>query len=277
MTRGRTSALLVGLLVLASCSSGGDQPAAEPEPSASSSSPAPEPTRAGPAPRPEERACYRLSYAEAIAPTSTRAAVPCARPHTSLTFAVGALDLEADGHLLAVDSEQVQEQVASACPERLPSFLGGTLEDRRLSMLRAVWFTPTVEESDEGADWFRCDVIAIAADDDLALLRGPVAGVLSTEAGRDRYGMCGTADPGQPDFQRVVCSREHTWRALRTVTFRPGAYPGTARVRAAGAGPCEAAGRAVADDGLNFRWGYEWPSRRQWRAGQTYGTCWAPD
>ena len=277
MTRARASALLVGLLLLASCSSEQDEPSAEPKPSATSSSPATEPTRAAPVPRPRERACYRLSYAEAVAPTSTRGPVPCARPHTSLTFAVGALDLEADGHLLAVDSERVQEQVAATCPEQLPAFLGGSLEDRRLSMLRAVWFTPTVEESDDGADWFRCDVVAIAAAEELAPLRGPVAGVLSTEAGRDRYGMCGTAEPGNPDFQRVVCSREHSWRALRTVTLPPGAYPGTARVRAAGDGPCEAAGRAAADDSLSFRWGYEWPTRRQWRAGQTYGTCWVPD
>ena len=34
----------------------------------------------------------------------------------------------------------------------LASFLGGTVDDLRLSMLRAVWFTPTVEESDAGAD-----------------------------------------------------------------------------------------------------------------------------
>jgi len=32
----------------------------------------------------------------------------------------------------------------------------------------------------------------------------------------------------------------------------------------------------VADDPLNYRWGYEWPTEQQWQAGQHYGICWAP-
>ena len=48
-------------------------------------------------------------------------------------------------------------------------------------------------------------------------------------------------------------------------------------VRAAGQGPCEDAGREVAEDALDYEWGYEWPTAEQWEAGQTYGRCWAPD
>jgi hypothetical protein len=48
-------------------------------------------------------------------------------------------------------------------------------------------------------------------------------------------------------------------------------------VRAAGETPCEAAARRVASDSLNFRWGYEWPTEKQWDAGQHHGLCWAPD
>ena len=195
-----------------------------------------------------------------------------------MTFFVGQLDTLVDGHLLAVDSDRVQRQVARECPQRLASFVGGTLEQRRLSMLRAVWFTPTVEESDAGADWFRCDVAAVAGEKELAPLTGRLSGVLATGAGRDRYAMCGTAEPGTAGFRRVICSREGRaeWRALRTVPFRPGTYPGEAQVRSAGEGLCEAAGRAAAGDPLDFRWGYEWPRREQWENGQTYGICWAP-
>ena len=35
--------------------------------------------------------------------------------------------------------------------------------------------------------------------------------------------------------------------------------------------------RAVAPDPLDFRWGYEWPTLEQWRAGKRYGVCWAPE
>ena len=131
-----------------------------------------------------------------------------------------------DGHLIAVDSSRVQDQVATSCPEQFARFVGGTEDERRLSMLRTVWFTPTVEESDTGANWYRCDVIALAADEQLAPLTGILQGVLTRSDGRDRYAMCGTAEPGTPEFSRVICSAEHSWRAIATVPFEEGKYPG---------------------------------------------------
>jgi len=194
-----------------------------------------------------------------------------------MTFAVGALDTVVDGHLLAVDSQHVQAQVATACPAALPRFLGGTPDALHLSMFRAVWFTPTVEESDAGANWYRCDVIAIAHQGALAPLTGKLAGVLADPQTADRYGMCGTAEPGTAGFSRVICSGDHSWRALRTVPFTDSRYPGETTVRDAGQEPCKDAGRDAASDKLSFKWGYEWPTEKQWAAGQHYGLCWAPD
>ena len=271
----RALAAVLLLLALTACT-GSDEPASSPTPSASASSSAP-PPRATPAPVPAAKACYALSYDEAVAPTTSGSAVPCDRKHTSVTYAVGALDTLVDGHLLAVDSDKVQEQVATECPARFGEFVGGTVEDRRLSMLRPVWFTPTVEESDAGASWFRCDVVALAADGELAPLTGPMAGVLGSQEGRDRYGMCGTASPGTADFSRVICSAGHSWRAIAVVPLGDREYPGAEKVRAAGQGPCQDAGAAVAPDTLDYQWGYEWPTAEQWQAGQTFGRCWAPD
>lgn len=267
----RMAAALATLgLTLTACTSA-KEPVAEPTPS-----PTVVPS-ATPAPRPAEGACYRLTYAQAVAPTVSAAPVSCRARHTSTTYAVGRLDAIVDGHLLAVDSERMQRQVAAACPRRLRGFLGATEEQLRLSMLRAVWFTPTVAESDAGADWFRCDVIAVAGDERLAPLDRRLAGVLSRPEGRDRYGMCGTAAPDAPRFERVICSAAHSWRAVAVVELPRGAYPGARAARRAGQAPCEDAGRAAAEDPLDFEWGYEWPTRDQWRAGQTYGRCWAPD
>jgi hypothetical protein len=240
-------------------------------PTATPSTPPPTATAA---PRPRDGACYRLDLDEAVAPTSAVPPVPCSRPHTALTYAVGTLDTVVDGHLLAVDSRRVQEQPARSCPSRLASFLGATADDLRLSMLRPVWFTPTVAESDAGADWFRCDVIALAGNDRLAPLTGRLTGA--------RYAMCGTTEPGRPAFERVGCGSRHAWRAVRTVPLGAqagprGAYPGAATVRAAGAEICKDTGQRASSDRLNFSWGYEWPSARQWSGGQTYGRCWVPD
>ncbi len=144
-------------------------------------------------------------------------------------------------------------------------------------MLRAVWFTPTVEESDAGADWYRCDVIAVGTDGELEPLSGRLAGVLAKPVGRERFGMCGTAEPGTADFARVICSRAHSWQAIRTVLFSAERYPGEDAVRSAGQQPCEDEGRQRSSDPLNFKWGYEWPTAELWHAGQHHGLCWIPD
>jgi Septum formation len=271
--------LVAGLVagLLAGCSGAEDDPQQPASPTESTSSAAPTPKPARTVPRPDVGACYRLEYDEAVAPTSKKKPVDCADEHTASTFHVDTIDAIADGHLLAVDSRQVQDDVAAECPSRFSRFVGGTLQAQRLTMLRAVWFTPTVPQSERGADWFRCDVIALAGDQTLAPLTGKLAGVLRTPEGRTRYGICGTAEPDAEDFERVICSAPHSWRAISTFTFDSPTYPGEQRVQDVGESTCEEAGRGAADDALNFRWGYEWPTQKQWDAGQTYGLCWAPE
>lgn len=287
LRRGLVAGLATGLAAtaLAGCSGpeedGGTRPSGAPSgtpsgiPSGSISSPGP--VRATPVPEPPEGACYRLAYAEAVAPTSAAEPVGCGQAHTARTFAVGRLDTVVAGHLLAVDSERVRAQVAEECPDRFPGFVGGDLAARRLSVLRPVWFTPSVEESDEGASWYRCDVVALAGSEQLAPLEGPLEGVLDAPGGRERWGLCATAEPGTAGSERVPCGAEHAWRAVRVVDLGRGGYPGADVAEDRGQAPCEDAGRAAADDPLDFRWGYEWPTAEQWEAGQTYGLCWVPD
>ena len=50
-----------------------------------------------------------------------------------------------------------------------------------------------------------------------------------------------------------------------------------AKVKGAGQTVCADAARAIASDALDYEWGYEWPTKDQWQAGQTYGRCWSPD
>jgi hypothetical protein len=276
---------VLALGLLGGC--GGGVPGAAPSPQATPSGPTSTatstatvtvgPPSARPIPRPARGACYRLTYDEAVAPTSDARPVPCRGTHTTTTYAVGRLDTVVAGHLLAVDSDRAQRQVARTCPRRLGGFLGGDRAALRLSLLRAVWFTPTLEASDAGADWFRCDVVALAGPERLAPLTGRVRGVLGRPDAADRWAMCGTAGPDAADFRRVLCSAPHAWRAVSVVDLGGPRYPGPAVARAAGQRPCEDAGRERAGDPLAFAWGYEWPSREQWEAGMRFGRCWAPD
>lgn len=287
MTRtggGAAIALVAVLLATTACSGAGEPSRDTPSPASSGSasdsasgsaspSATPPPT-ATPAATAPLATCYALDYAQALAPTTRTDPIDCAQPHTAVTFASGHLDLTARGHLLAVDSRHVQDQVAATCGDALPRFLGGTQDDLRLSLLRAVWFTPTVQEARRGDDTYRCDVIAVGAATRLAPLPTAMKGALADPARRARYALCGSAEPGTPGFEAVLCSAAHTWTAVDTVDFDPGPYPGVDAARERGQQPCEDAARDRADDPLNFTWSYAYPTAEQWTAGQRYGVCW---
>ena len=228
-------------------------------------------------PAPARSACYRLSLDELTQPTNSSEPVPCGRSHTAQTIFVGRLELVVDGHAVRVDSARVTKQLADTCPERLAKYIGGEQEDRDLSRFRVVWFSPTLEEADAGARWFRCDLVAFGTDDDLHQQKGRVpSGVLDGDGG-GRYGLCGTAAPGAKGFRRVRCGLTHSWRAIATIRLDGGAaYPGEADVRDQGDSDCSDLAREAQDFALTFTYGWEWPTRQQWRAGQRFGYCWAP-
>ena len=283
---------LSAALLLAGCTSDDTKdPKADDPPSPTASVTAEVATPPPPA-APVVGACYRISYDEALAPTNADTPVVCGKAHTSQTFAVDQLDLVVNGHLLAVDSESIRKQVAQRCPAKLADYAGATAEQLRLTLLRPVWFTPTIEQSDAGAGWYRCDAIAVTGDSKIDKITGDLDGALAKPAGRDEYGMCGTAQPGTEAFSHVLCREDHSWRAISvldladkatkgsvkgTVAGRTGGYPGERVVRGAGQTVCAEAAREVAEDALDYEWGYEWPTKDQWQAGQTYGRCWSPD
>lgn len=261
--------LLAGLGVLAGCSS--DEPAAKP-----TTSVAPTIAAAPPA-APPQGACYDLDFSEAAQPTSTAGPVPCSASHTTVTIHVGTIRPVVDGHLLAVDSDTVQRQIADRCHTRFAAYVGGEDETRRLSRLAVVWFSPSLKDSDRGALWFRCDLIALAGHDQLAPLPPSARRLLDPPEALDRYGTCGTASPSAQGFERVICTEPHTWRARGTVDLPANAtYLG----KAAGAvadSTCHDIEARLAKDILKLKWSFEWPTRAQWDGGQRFGYCWTPD
>lgn len=273
----RFLALLLLLLGALTGCTGGDDDAGPDDPTPTATATVEQKT-AEPAPRPRTGRCYRLTYDEALAATSANEPVSCRRKHTSQTFFVGPLDTVVGGHLLAVDSDRVKRQLATQCPARFAAYVGGSVEARRLSMLAATWFSPTLTESDDGQSWIRCDVIALASPEKLALLDGKLEKVLDSTEGRARWARCATGKPGTQGSHHVLCSANDAWRAVSTVDIRAGrggAWPGEAAAADAG-DVCEDRVRDLAEDKLSFTWGYEPPTRAQWAAGQHHGFCWAP-
>jgi Septum formation len=235
---------------------------------------------AAPPPPPRGSSCYRLDFEEATRPTSDASPVPCSRRHSAQTYFVGRLDTVVDGHLLAVDSKVAQRQVARTCPRKLDDHVGGSPEARALSRLRPVWFSPTLAQSDEGASWFRCDAVALGGSSTLAPLPPParLRGILDLPGALEEVGLCGTAAPGARGFERVICSRKHSWRAIGTIDIGSGgSYPGAAAVREAGEGTCRDQVQQATGALDRLSYGWEWPTAEQWREGRHFGYCWAPD
>ena len=259
-------AVLIGLSLLAGC--GKEEAPAPPKPAP--------PTAAEPPTPPKVGACYLLSFAEASQPTTTTTATPCRGRHTAHTFHVGRIDPIRDGHLLAVDSERVVAQVAKSCPARFGEYVGGDTETRRLSRFEAVWFAPTLQQSDDGETWFRCDVIALAGHERLLLLPTRTRGILDRDGILDEFGTCGTARPDRPSFVRVACKRPHRWRAVATVDLPRDARYGDGRVTSDADDTCRDIAGSRSEDPLKYEWSFEWPNRELWRSGQKWGWCWIP-
>ena len=137
----RTIFVVLALVSLSACDSSDPEPTADPTPTLTHSSTV---APATPAARPETERCYPFTYDDAVASTTDVQASSCKKEHTAVTFYVGTVDAVVDGHLLAIDSVQVRADIAAQCPRRLGGYLGGSEEDLRLSMFRAVWFSPTI-------------------------------------------------------------------------------------------------------------------------------------
>ena len=289
----RARALLVALaatLVLSACSGSPDAGPSESSSTSTGASPSAGTASASPSAgsstqpvvpvAPRQAACYRLTPAQLTQPTNASTPVPCSGPHTAQTIYVGRLDTVVDGHSVAVDSAYVQKQLSTTCPRKLDAYVGGSSTSRDQSRFNVVWYSPTLEQSDQGADWFRCDVIAFAGPNQLFPLPATkkLSGVLGSARALDTYGLCGTSSPGARGFERVICGRRHAWRAVDTIGIPGGAtYPGAAAVRKAGDSDCKDLAQSRAQDTLKFQYGWEWPTRAQWARGQRFGYCWIPD
>ena len=270
----RVLVLVLVVLLLAGCSDDATPPTSTPS-SSPAASPA-EPSASADAVavrRPVRNGCHRLTYAEAVAPVVGGTEASCRKKHTAQTYKIGRLDLVSGGHLVAVDSPSVQAGVAATCTSLLGKHVGGAPEALRLSVVQPVWFTPSVEDAAAGADWFRCDVVALAGNSRLAPLPPASKGLVGSS---DRFSMCGTAPPDAASHQRVPCSASHSWVAASTVDLTGKSYPSAAAAGDQMESACRSAARARADDPLDFTWSEERPSQDQWDAGQRYGICWVP-
>ena len=262
-----------GALVLAvtACTASPTKPVSDTTPSAS---PTPtETTPPDPGPRPRVGGCHLLSFGQAVAVVGRTEPVRCRRKHTAETYFVGRLELGTKaGHVRRVDSRAAQRQARSTCTARLPQHLGRTPRELRLSMAQSVWFTPSPQRAEAGADWFRCDVVAVAGPRRLQPLPRSTKGFGDAPARRDVRDRRSRHE-GVPG---VGCGAKHAWLAVATVDIPGRRLPTKQAVADRMEGPCGDAARSRAADPLDFTWSQESPTRSSGTRASATGSAGCP-
>jgi hypothetical protein len=277
MRRLRIAAACAGLalaLPLSSCGGGATTPEAKgagPDPTTKADT---SKTTVAP-PAPDVGECRDLSYSDISLYSNESKPQPCSKPHTGYTFAVEQLPDDVAFGGVNIENDAVQGAAADACQEAYIAYIGGGTADRALTRLTVTYFVPKQAGFDAGAHWVRCDIVALQSDDSLGELPAKLEGFLDSGQTGD-YDVCSRGDPAETGSMLVMCTQDHTYRAVAALRLGDSnaPYPGEQATLVQGKHDCK---QAIADllgasGGFTFSWTY--PSASDWSAGQRFGYCW---
>lgn len=229
-----------------------------------------------PAKPPQTATCRRLDYAAISRYSNATPTVPCTQPHTAYTFAVARLPASVSVHGVSIGNRSIQDAASAQCRQAFATYIGGSPATRALARLSSTYFLPTQRDFALGANWVRCDVIALQTFNELAAVPRKVAGFLNHEGALTSYGVCSDGDPGAAGSRLLMCSEPHTYRALAALRLgsENAGYPGKAVTATEGQQRCAdlVAAREGADKGYSYAWTY--PTVTDWSTGQRFGYCW---
>ena len=224
---------------------------------------------------PELGACRVLAPEDVTDADNAAATVDCSTDHTSETYAVGPLpSVLAEA---AYGDPDIGAFAYETCSRAFISFLGADESMAMRTLLSWAWFRPSEEAWDNGARWYRCDVVGGGEDaTTFVTLPETARGLMSSGLPGDEWMACvnGEAVPGAP---RIPCSEEHTWRAVTTI--KVGAdkdpYPGDRLVEVTSRDFCEDSVFAWLDYPLEYKFAYTWFHEAEWKTGNRRSICWA--
>ncbi len=259
---GPVAAVLVGLL-LGACS-----------PDAEGQGSDPDPEQVDAVEVPELGACRELVPADVEEPANATRTVDCSEPHTAETFAVGTLPEELHGE--EYDGRRLGEFAYHECTDRFEKFLGADESTVMRSILGWAWFRPSEEAWDEGARWYRCDVVGGGEDTGEYLELPETAEGLLSPPPKDRWMACAVG-PTVAGSEKVPCSEPHEWRAVTTIKVGDDdeEYPGDRVVEVTTRDFCSDSVGAWLNYPLDYEFGYTWFHEPEWKAGNRRSVCWA--
>ena len=274
----------MALVVLAGCASAGDLVESRSGESGGSGDSQATRTRSttGPdeAAAPETGECRRLTMADIEPPTNDDSPVPCRKRHTAVTYHVGEWPEKLVEKARGVGDRRLRNYVIRRCDRAWRRTVGGTREIWATSIVSWAWYRPTKAQFDDGATWFRCDVVAGSYTSRLEPLPRRVDGLLDGKI-PDRYRACWTKvfsdKPNVDEGELTSCARKHKQRAVGIVRIgKPNEpYPGERKTFQRSNRLC---GKVVAQWRGNPKpgnYGLQWPRRHHWQEGDRHATCWA--
>jgi Septum formation len=224
--------------------------------------------------RPVLGACRVLAPDDVAAPSNADEAVDCAEPHTAETFAVGELPEKFDG--VGYDDAALGAWAYETCSKAFEDFLGA---DESLVMRTVVswaWFRPSESAWDDGARWYRCDVVGGGEQSKEYVELPTTAKGLLLGRPRDRWLVCADG-PTVAGSVKVPCSDAHDWRAVSTIKLGEpdDPYPGDRVSETTTRDYCSQSVGAWLGYPVDYDYGFTWFHEAEWNAGNRRSVCWA--
>jgi hypothetical protein len=222
---------------------------------------------------PKSGVCRDLGAGDLDEPSNASPVVPCSRPHTAQTFAVGTLPASTGS---SYGDRRHGTFVFRTCTQGFRDFLA---VDESLAMriqLSWAWFRPSKRGWDRGARWYRCDVVG--GPDGAKTLRDlpPDARGLFAKDFPDAWLTCARGNTVARST-KVPCSEPHDWRAVSTIKVgQPDdPYPGDRIVQVRSRDRCSDWIGAWTNYASNYDFGYTWFHEEEWSTGNRRSICWA--
>lgn len=223
---------------------------------------------------PELGACRVLTPADVAESSNASDVVECGDEHTAQTFAVGTFP--AGVAAADINERDLGGYVFETCDKRFQAFLGGDESLMMRSTLTWAWFRPSDKAWDDGARWYRCDVVGGGEQSESYVGLPETARGLLLGRPADRWMIC-VNGPTVSGSLKIPCSEKHTWRAVTTIKLGEPTdpYPGDRLVEVRTRDFCSDSVGAWMNYPVGYDFGYTFFHSAEWRAGNRRSICWA--
>lgn len=223
---------------------------------------------------PQQDACRVLTPEDVARPSNASATVDCTEQHTAQTILVDTFPPDLSG--ATYDDPALGAYAFTACRDAFTKRLGADESTSLRTILNWAWFRPSTAAWDQGARWFRCDVVG--GNDESASFVALPTSLRNILQGRpdDRWLVCARGKTISGSV-KVPCSKRHTWRAVTTIKLGEpdDPYPGDRVVAVRTRDYCSDSVGAWLNYPVDYDFGYTWFHQTEWQAGNRRSVCWA--